>query len=85
MRSELAGKAFRVDHAAPGGPMEREEMVRLMKHGLAVEEVLQAVEDVLVETGYDDLAVTTDRGTFRWQTLAYTRAKLNEPGDELEH
>ena len=45
--------------------MERDEMVRLMKQGLAVEEVLQAVEDVLVEAGYDGLAVTTDRGTFR--------------------
>ena len=37
-----------------------------MKHGQAVEEVLQAVEDVLVEAGYDDLAVATDRGVFQW-------------------
>ena len=65
--------------------MEREEMVRFMRHGLAVEEVLQAVEDVLVEAGYDDLAVTTDHGTFRWQT-AYAHAEsVNQPGDELEH
>ena len=65
--------------------MGREEMVRLMRQGLTVEEVLQAVEDVLVEAGYDDLAVTTDLGTFCWQTFAYTRAELGEPGDELEH
>jgi hypothetical protein len=65
--------------------MGREEMVRLMKQGLAVEEVLQAVEDVLVEAGYEDLAVTTNLGTFCWQTFAHTRAEMNAPGDEPEH
>ena len=65
--------------------MGRDEIVRLMKQGLAVEEVLQAVEDVLVEAGYEDLAVTTDLGTFCWQTFACTRAALTAPGDELEH
>jgi hypothetical protein len=30
--------------------MERDDMVRLTKQGLAVEEVLQVVEDVLVES-----------------------------------
>lgn len=47
-------------------PDDPEEMRRFVAQGRGVREVLQAVEDALVDAGYDDFVVATDRGTFRW-------------------
>ena len=51
---------------------------RFARQGRGVRQVLQAVEDALVDGGYDDFAVATDRGTFRWQTVERARAELAE-------
>jgi len=37
------------------------------KAGLAQREILQAIEDVLVDTGFDEMMWATERGTFKWQ------------------
>jgi hypothetical protein len=66
--------------------MEREEIARFIRQGLGIREILQAVEDALVDAGYDDFLVATERGTFQWQTVERARAPSGEePGDELEH
>jgi hypothetical protein len=45
------------------------EMERFARQGLGIREVLQGVEGVLIDAGYDDFVIATDHGTFRW-TLA---------------
>jgi hypothetical protein len=40
--------------------------------------VLQAVEDALVDAGYDDFMVATERGIFHWQTAAPAREEMDE-------
>jgi hypothetical protein len=47
-------------------------------------DVLQAVENTLIEAGYDDFMVSTERGLFRWQTTDRARQADREkwlPGD----
>ncbi|HLH12164.1 MAG TPA: hypothetical protein VKV77_09850 [Methylovirgula sp.] len=39
------------------------------KSRLSIQDMLQAVEDVLLELGFEDYVVATERGTFRWQTI----------------
>jgi hypothetical protein len=66
--------------------MGREEMALLIKQGLAIEEVLQAVEDALVDARYDDLVIATERGIFHWQTIERARAETDwRVADDLEH
>ncbi|HLH10603.1 MAG TPA: hypothetical protein VKV77_01850 [Methylovirgula sp.] len=36
---------------------------------LSINEALQAVEDALIELGFDNYVFATERGTFRWQTI----------------
>ena len=45
------------------------------RQGMGIRDVLQAVEDALVEAGYDDYVVATERGTFKWQTVERARAE----------
>jgi hypothetical protein len=42
---------------------------RFARRRVKIREKLQAIEDELIEAGYDDFVVATDRGYFRW-TLA---------------
>ena len=66
--------------------VERDEMRSFIEQGWGIEEILQAVENALVDAGYDDFAVATERGTFRWQTVERARAECGEQlWDELEH
>jgi hypothetical protein len=58
----------------------RDEMRSFIEQGWGIEEILQAVENALVDAGYDDFAVATERGTFRWQTVERARA---EGGEQL--
>ena len=53
-----------------------EHMRRFVQQGRGVREVLQAVEDALVDAGYDDFVVVTKQGSFRWQ-------KVERAGEEL--
>jgi len=47
---------------------------RFAKQVLGIRDVLQSVEDALIDSGYDDFVVATERGTFRWQTVERARA-----------
>lgn len=40
------------------------QMARFVKLGRGIQEVLQDVENALVEAGYDDFVVATERGSF---------------------
>jgi hypothetical protein len=53
---------------------EPDELGRFAKQGRGIREILQTVEDALVDAGYDDFVVATDRGTFRWQSVERARA-----------
>jgi hypothetical protein len=51
---------------------------------LGPDEHYQRIEDALLKAGYDDIAVATGRGCFRWMTLE--RAEACEGEDtETEH
>ena len=43
---------------------------------------LQAIEDELVDKGYDEIVVATKRGSFWWRTTA--RAKVEEDAEAAE-
>jgi hypothetical protein len=43
----------------------RPGLERFARPGLGIREVLQGVEDALIDAGYDDFVVATNRGTFR--------------------
>lgn len=43
--------------------------------GLAQRQILQAIEDVLVERGVDEMLWATDRGTFIWRRRPVIDAK----------
>lgn len=56
----------------PGSPEEGgcdPEMAQFLRHGRGIRQVLQAVEDALIDAGYDDFVVATDRGTFSWSAV----------------
>jgi hypothetical protein len=46
---------------------------------------LQAVEDELVEAGFDEFIVATGAGTFVWRTTAYARAEHGEEPSPAGH
>ena len=50
------------------------------KHRYGLQEVLQAVEDALLKSGYDDFMVVTQRGSFHWMTV--DRARERQAGEE---
>ena len=58
------------------------ELARFAKQGGGAREVLQAVEDALVDAGFDDFVVATQRGTFHWQTVARARTDAAKREDE---
>ena len=41
--------------------------------GMGVRQVLQTVEDALIEAGFDDFMVVTERGSFHWMTVERAR------------
>ena len=47
--------------------MSAEQLRQFMKQDLGVREVLQAVEDALIDAGYDDHMVVTERGAASWK------------------
>jgi hypothetical protein len=55
--------------------MSAEQLRQSMKQGLGVREVLQAVEDALIDAGYDDHMVVTERGSFHWMTVERARQR----------
>jgi hypothetical protein len=52
---------------------QRDELRRFARHGKGIREVL-AVEDTLIDAGYDDFMVATEHGTFHWRTVERARA-----------
>jgi hypothetical protein len=52
-----------------------------MKEMLGIREVLQSVEDALIDNGWDEITVQTDRGLFMWRTDKRA-AEIEEEGDE---
>jgi hypothetical protein len=54
---------------------EQETDRQFANRGLRIRAKLQEIEDELVSAGYDDYVVATDRGSFRWQTMARGRAE----------
>jgi hypothetical protein len=46
--------------------------------GMGVREVLQTVEDALIEAGFDDFMVVTERGSFHWMTVERARQANEE-------
>jgi hypothetical protein len=45
------------------------------KGGLRIREILQAIEDALIDGGYDHYVVATEHGTFQWETVDRARAR----------
>jgi hypothetical protein len=45
---------------------------------LKIRDRLQAIEDELLEAGFDELIVATDSGSFIWRTVARARAEAGE-------
>ena len=45
---------------------------------LRIRERLQAIEDGLVEAGFDEFIVATDAGTFTWRSVALVRTENGE-------
>jgi hypothetical protein len=58
--------------------MSAEQIRQFMKQGLGVREALQAVEDALIDAGYDDFMAATERGSFHWMTVERARARAAE-------
>jgi hypothetical protein len=53
----------------PGAPNNPD----FVAQGMGVREVLQTVEDALIEAGFDDFIVVTERGLFHWLTVERAR------------
>ena len=67
------------DREKPEQPEECDpELARFAKQGRGVHEVLQAVENALIDAGYDDFVVATEHGTFHWRTVERARARASE-------
>jgi hypothetical protein len=45
---------------------------------LEIRDRLQAIEDELVEAGFDEFMIACDSGTFTWRTVARARAEGGE-------
>jgi hypothetical protein len=54
-----------------GRAVDQEAMLRIRDR-------LQAIEDELVEAGFDEFMVATDAGTFTWRTVERARAEGGE-------
>ena len=54
-------------------PSDTEEI--FFKGGMRIREILQAIEDGLIDRGYDHYAVATEHGTFIWETVDRARAR----------
>ena len=52
---------------------KRAELAQFARMGRGIREILQAVEDALIDAGYDDFMVKTNHGSFRWQTVERAR------------
>ena len=44
-----------------------------------VREFLQAIENEIIDAGYDELIVACERGTFKWQSIERARAEDGPP------
>jgi len=51
-----------------------EGLEQFANQGMGIRAILQSVENALVDAGYDDFVVATERGSFRWQTVERARA-----------
>jgi hypothetical protein len=49
-----------------GATMPSESNEQFFKRGMGIQEILQAVEDMLIDGGYDHYMVATEHGTFSW-------------------
>jgi hypothetical protein len=54
-------------------PSETEEI--FFKGGMRIREILQAIEDALIDRGYDHYVIATEHGTFQWETVDRARAR----------
>ena len=54
--------------------MPNESNEQFFKRGIGIREILQAVEDMLIDGGYDHYMVATEHGTFSWETTERARA-----------
>jgi len=45
---------------------------------LKIRDRLQAIEDELVEAGFDEFIVATDAGTFTWRSVTLVRTENGE-------
>jgi hypothetical protein len=59
--------------------MPSESNEQFFKRGVGIQEILQAVEDMLIDGGYDHYMVATEHGTFSWETV--DRARAGETGE----
>jgi hypothetical protein len=51
------------------------------EQGRGIREVLRAVEDALIDAGYDDFWVSIEHGTFHWRTVERARADAAKGGN----
>lgn len=56
------------------------EMASFANLGRGLQEAPQQAENALIEAGYDDFVVATERGSFHWQTVEHARAEAAEEG-----
>jgi hypothetical protein len=54
--------------------MPNESNKQFFKRGMGIQQILQAVEDMLIDAGYDHYMVATEHGTFSWETVGRARA-----------
>jgi hypothetical protein len=50
-------------------------MASFVKMGRDIQDILQSVEEALIEAGFDDFVVATNRGSFHWQMVERARAE----------
>jgi hypothetical protein len=48
------------------------------KGALSIRETLQAIEDALIDQGFDEYLVATEHGSFTWRTTEWARSKGSE-------
>jgi hypothetical protein len=58
-----------------------QEVASFVKVGRGVQEVLQSVEDMLMDAGYDDFVVATKHGSFNWRTVRAEAAETEIEDD----
>lgn len=46
--------------------------------GRGIREILQAVEDALLDAGFDDFVVATEHGSWHWRTVDAARDEAEE-------